>query len=191
MLPFFASAQSHIIEVADFKCKYCLEAEPQTAILRQATKLNGDKFVFAPVDNLAKDHFDLTDELFYYAIKDTHPKEEIIRESLFEMNQTLQLKMESYEELIDWLSIYSGTDGLDKKGLIEASNESLQNFTNITSLRKTLRLIRQHNIKSTPAFILVSNKGEERLVIRPPETTVGAYINITLEAYKRMKKSEN
>ncbi len=188
--PLFSQAKSYIIEIADFKCKYCLQTEKHIDILKNEIRVNGDKFVFAPTDSLATAHTDLIDELFYYAIKDNHPEEEMIKAALFEMSQTLQLKMGSFEEIIDWLAIYAGRDGLTKKSLIEAVNKGSEDFDHFVSLQKTISLIKRHQIKSTPSFILISNKGEEKLIMRPPETTIGEYINITLDAYKRMKESE-
>lgn len=188
--PLFSHAGSYIIEVADFKCKYCLEAEKHIDILRNEVRINGDKLVFAPIDSQAKDHTDLIDELFYYAIKDHHSEEEKIRTSLFEMSQTLQLKMGSFSEVIDWLAIYAGREGLSKKSLLEAANKGSGDFNHFVSYQKTNSLIKRHNIKKTPSFILISNKGEEKLIMRPPETTIGEYIKITLDAYKRMKESE-
>lgn len=188
--PLFSHAESYIIEVADFKCKYCREAEEHIDILRNEVRVNDDKFVFAPIDSQAKDETDLIDELFYYAIKDHHPEEDKIRTSLFEMSQTLQLKMNSFSEVVDWLAIYAGREGLSKKSLIEAVNKGSGEFKHFTSYQKANNLIKRHNIKKTPSFILISNKGEETLIMRPPETSIGEYIKITLDAYKRMKESE-
>lgn len=188
--PLFSHAKSYIIEIADFKCKFCLEAEPHTAILKNETKWNNDKFIFAPIDNGMQTQKDLIDEAFYFGIRDTHPKAETIKEILFDMNQKLQLKMGTYEELIDWIAIYTNDPTITKESLETAFTKGSSNYEHIISIKKTISLINKHNIKSTPSFILISNTGVERVIIRPPETTIGEYINITLDAYKRMKESE-
>lgn len=191
LAPLFTSAESYIIEIADFKCKYCLEAEKHTNILKEEAEWNNDKFIFAPIDIAMKQESDLLDESFYFATRYTHPKAELIKEILFDMNQKLSLTMKSYEEIIDWIAIYTRNPDLSKESLTAAFQEGSKNFENIAAIKKTINLVKKHNIKTTPSFILVSNKGVERVIIRPPETSIGDYINITLKAYKRMKESEN
>ena len=181
-------AKTYIVEIADFSCKYCYEAEHYTHKLRLDALKNGDEFIFAPyVFNKGSK----AEELLYYAVNSNENIEPFIRNAMFDLKQNLRLNIGGIDELIDWLDIYHGKDAEMIASVKHAVSENQQNLENIKAYLKAANLIKKHEIKSTPTFLLIDDSANISVVKKPEKMPVPEYIDHVLDMYKRISKNED
>jgi len=186
-LPVFAS--NYLVEIADFSCKYCKEAEHYTSKLKYELAKNNDHFIFAPL-NFQEDATKV-EELFYYTVKSNPSLEKFSRKALFDLKQKHRLKMNTIPELMDWLEIYYQRSNVDFNKVDELFNERNKDFANIKSYIKAERLSKLYKVESTPTFIYISSEGEGTPIFKPEGMSIKDYVDHALDTYKRISKNED
>ena len=182
-----AYAKTYIVEIADFGCKYCKEAEHYTDKLRLEASANGDEFIFAPVvmKNGSKG-----EELFYYALRNVPKLEKFARETMFFLKQEQRLKMDNMDEVIDWVNIYNAHDeellNLIEDTLLKATVD----FRHVKAYIKAVALVDKLNIKSTPSFVIITQDGDMTSIEKPENLNTQEHINHVLEMYERISSNE-
>lgn len=184
-LSFSCLAKNYIVEIADFNCKYCKEAEHYTHKLKLEAKLNGDEFVFAPV---ALSSGSKAEELLYYSVRHEPSMEKFIRKAMFDVKQTHRLKIESMDELIDFLEIYHKNSNLDIEGINAEIDKASNDFSNVKAYLKAEDLVQQHQIDSTPTFLIIDTQANVTVIEKPEKMVTSDYIDHVLDMYKRMSK---
>ncbi|MFD3303850.1 thioredoxin domain-containing protein [Alteromonas macleodii] len=181
-------AKTYIVEIADFSCKYCYEAEHYTHKIRIETQHQNDEFVFAPVSFGESSR---AEELLYYATKEDPNLEKFVRDALFELRQKQNINVSSMSELLDWLSIYYSNKPKKIQSIKNELAKDFQNFNNIKAYIKALRLVKDYKIESTPTFLIIDDLANISVVKKPEKMPVPEYIDHVLDMYKRISKNED
>ena len=181
-------AKTYIVEIADFSCKYCYEAEHYTHKLRIEAQNKEDEFIFAPVSFGESSR---TEELLYYATKDNTQLEQFVRNAMFELRQEHNIKVNSMAELLDWLSIYYADRPKKIETIKHELANSFQTFDNIKAYLKALNLVKNHKIEGTPTFLIIDASANVTAIKKPEKMPVPEYIDHVLDMYKRISKNED
>lgn len=181
-------AKTYIVEIADFSCKYCLEAEHYTPKLKFLTEKNNDEFIFAPV---VLNEGSTAEELFYYALRGDSRLEEFARKAMFKLKQEQRLKMSNVGDVHDWVNIYFSKDDELLSKIDEKVSEASINFHHVKSYIKAFHLVEKNNIISTPTFLIIDEEASVTVVSKPENLQIPDYIEHVVDMYKRISKNED
>ena len=181
-------AKTYVIEIADFACKYCKEAEHYTHKLKLETEKYGDEFIFAPI---VFSKGSKVEELFYYSLRNNIQFERFARNAMFTLKQEQRIEMSTMQELLDWLMIYYADESEFIQSIIKEYEKSTKDFSNIKAYLKALSLVNKQNIKQTPTFLIIDETAQIVTVRKPEKMPVPEYVDHVLDMYKRISKNEN
>lgn len=176
-----AIAKNYIVEIADFNCKYCLEAENLNYKIKNTVKENGDEFVFAPFTPTGKNFIK---ELVYYSIKHDKKLEDKLRPIMFDLAQVHRIPMATIPELIDWIAINYNPKNIDPKIIMQHIKEKSKKSENVISLLKTSKLAKDMGVTQTPTYIIVTENAEKIKVNRPKGMSLKEYIQMVIDTYE-------
>jgi len=180
-------ATNYIVEIADFSCAHCLQAESYNYKIKSELKNNGDEFVFAPVGSSNKKPII---ELFYNSIKEDKDLEKKIRPVLFDLVQNQRIPMSTLDELHDWFSINFRPKNIDSDKILKLLEDDQVTFENVISLMKTRQLVEDLNITQTPTYIIITKDLAMHKVNRPKGMHLKEYIQLVVETYKGVITNE-
>jgi hypothetical protein len=191
LLLFLASTQAiatnYIVEIADFSCAHCLQAESFNYKIKSELKKNGDEFVFAPVGNSNNNPII---ELFYNSIKEDKELENRVRPVLFDLVQNLRIPMSTLDELHDWFSINFSQKNIDSDKILKLLEDDQVSFENVISLMKTRQLVEDLNITQTPTYVIITKDIEMHKVNRPKGMHLKEYVQLVIDTYKGVITNE-
>lgn len=174
-----------IIEIADFNCKYCKEAESYNDLIKIKLKKN-DKLVFAPISSDVKQ---LSWPLTYYQLRDTL-NEEKLRETIFTIVQDYRITANNSSEATDNITTLMTISSEQSLRVQEAIRNPQKSGQAVIALKKAMNLVEEHNITNTPTYLIVKSDGEILKINKPISYTTKEYINLVIENYQGIIDNE-